>query len=92
MKKGIRVKSCYVYMILIIFGILISFQSSTSPMNTEATSTDVSVWISIAKKMEHGQVMYRDIFDHKGPILYLIYYLGYTFRKNLGNLDYRSSM
>ena len=92
MERSIRIKNWYVYIILIIFGILISFQSSTSPLNTDAISTDVSVWISIAKRMEHGDVIYRDVFDHKGPILYLIYYFGYTFRENLGNLDYRNSM
>ena len=78
-------KTLVIYIILIILAFLISLESSVSPINkTEYIATDVSVWISIAKEMAQGELMYRDFFDHKGPILYFIYYVGYTLGETLG--------
>ena len=87
MKKSIEInnKNLIIYTILIVFAILISLQSSNSPINTNGyISTDVSVWTNIAKRMSHGQIMYKDFFDHKGPLLYFIYYFAYVLGKNLG--------
>lgn len=38
--------------------------------------TDSSVFQTVALMMEHGFMPYRDSFDHKGPLLYLINYVG----------------
>ncbi len=38
---------------------------------------DSSVFAYIGKEMAEGKIPYRDLFDHKGPVLYLIQYLGY---------------
>ena len=40
-------------------------------------STDASVFLYIGKQMHAGKIPYVDLFDHKGPALYLIQYLGY---------------
>ena len=83
--KKIINKDILIYIILIIFAMLISLHSSIYPVNENGyISTDVSIWINIAKKMSHGEIMYLDFFDHKGPILYFIYYIGYILGKNLG--------
>ena len=37
---------------------------------------DSSAFLYIGKRMLEGRLPYRDIFDHKGPILYLIQVLG----------------
>lgn len=42
----------------------------------EECGTDSSVFQTIAFMMEHGFMPYRDSFDHKGPLLYLINYVG----------------
>ncbi len=76
---------------LLMLTILISALSCSSIVNTtDYLQIDVSVWTCIAKKMQSGQVIYKDIFDHKGPILYLFYYLGYLFAgtKGIGLLDF----
>ena len=87
MKKSLKYnyKNLIIYIILIIFAILISLQSSISPIYSNGyISIDVSVWTNIANRMSHGQIMYKDFFDHKGPILYFLYYLGYLFGEYLG--------
>ncbi|MBQ9664091.1 MAG: hypothetical protein IJV40_13160 [Oscillospiraceae bacterium] len=40
-------------------------------------STDSSVFLYIGKQMHAGKIPYVDLFDHKGPALYVIQYLGY---------------
>ncbi len=54
---------------------------SLSPLNNDVLSTDSSVFIYIGKKMHQGYVPYKDLFDHKGPVMYFIQYVG-TFGKN----------
>ena len=36
------------------------------------TGTDSSVFKTIAMMMEKGYMPYRDSFDHKGPLLYIL--------------------
>ena len=40
-------------------------------------STDGAVFLYIGKQMHAGKIPYVDLFDHKGPALYVIQYLGY---------------
>lgn len=37
--------------------------------------TDICVYARCAEWMNQGLVMYRDMFDHKGPLVYLVYWL-----------------
>ena len=56
--------------------LLSSLQLCTVPFFKGATETDASVFLYIGRRMHEGFMPYRDIFDHKGPILYLINWLG----------------
>ncbi|MBR3165250.1 MAG: hypothetical protein IKF16_03670 [Lachnospiraceae bacterium] len=42
------------------------------PGNNRPPAEDSSVFLYIGKRMLEGKLPYRDLFDHKGPILYLI--------------------
>ncbi len=46
------------------------------PGNHRIPMEDSSVFLYIGQQMKEGKVPYLDLFDHKGPILYLIQYLG----------------
>ena len=46
------------------------------PGNSLLTDVDPSVFLYIGKRMTAGSLPYRDLFDHKGPLLYLIQYAG----------------
>ena len=48
------------------------------PWTTLPTQTDSSVFLYIGKQMHMGKTPYVDLFDHKGPALYFIQFLGYT--------------
>lgn len=46
------------------------------PGNHRLPNEDSSVFLYIGQRMTEGKVPYRDLFDHKGPLLYLIEYCG----------------
>jgi len=46
------------------------------PGNNRPPAEDSSVFLYIGKRLLEGKLPYRDLFDHKGPILYLIEVLG----------------
>lgn len=46
------------------------------PGNHMNPDWDSAVFLYIGKRMTEGKIPYVDLFDHKGPLLYLIQYLG----------------
>lgn len=64
------------------FCIAVAFIAATFfslfPLTKTYTYADSSVFLYIGKMMKEGYVPYRDLFDHKGILLYLIQYLGLT--------------
>ena len=38
--------------------------------------SDANIYFTIGKGMTRGQVVYRDLYDHKGPLLFILYALG----------------
>lgn len=59
-------------------------RSPLHPWNRGETGTDSSVFKTIAMMMEKGYMPYRDSFDHKGPLLYLINWAGNRISKYHG--------
>lgn len=50
--------------------------STSSPLYATNFWTDTNIYFTIGRGMTQGLMPYRDLFDHKGPLLYLIYGLG----------------
>ena len=48
------------------------------------TSVDTAVFQTVGYMMKRGYLPYVDTFDHKGPLLYLIHYLGSLINTNTG--------
>ena len=64
--------------LLYCFALAVSFLficSKNSPIYPTNDWPDSSCIFTVGKSLKHGAVLYRDIFDHKGPILYFIYAL-----------------
>lgn len=65
---------------LIIFAFLfVFFNSKCSPLYLFNEWGDPNVYFSMGKGALNGKVLYKDIFDHKGPLIFFIYGLGYLF-------------
>ena len=64
------------FIISCIVALLFGFNSPLHPWVGSEAYTDSSVFKTVALMMEHGYMPYRDSFDHKGPILYIINLIG----------------
>jgi len=71
-KWKINKKNLIVYFVLFAIAFFITTCSNVY-FEKGFISVDVSVWVNVTKKIAQGKVIYRDIFDHKGPMLYLFY-------------------
>ncbi len=72
-----------------VFILLVTFiVSLQSPLNilikNGNVGTDSSVFQTVAMYMENGFMPYKDIFDHKGPLLYVINWLGFKINESHG--------
>lgn len=66
----------YIILFIISFITLFLFSVSTSPLYNDFYMDDSAIFISTAESVLNGNVLYRDIFDHKGPVLFFIQILG----------------
>jgi len=57
--------------------VVLGITSKNSPLYPLNDWGDANSFFTIGKGMFNGLIPYRDLFDHKGPVLYLIYGLGY---------------
>ncbi|WP_455500784.1 hypothetical protein [Gemmiger sp.] len=47
--------------------------SKSSPLFVLNDWMDANIFFTMGKSMFGGKVLYRDVFDHKGPVLYFLY-------------------
>ena len=50
--------------------------TSSSPLYAANFWTDTNIYFTIGRGMTRGLMPYRDLFDHKGPLLFMLYALG----------------
>jgi len=73
-----------IYLLLFFVSLFVSFQSPLAPYAKGIPWIDSSVFIHTAISILHGDVLYRDVFDNKGPFLYLINVLGLSISNGNG--------
>lgn len=69
-KKVLLIEAAFALIIAILFLLVCTKSSPLYPMNDWV---DVDCIFTVGKSMNEGLVLYRDIFDHKGPVLYFIF-------------------
>lgn len=77
MKRKIRIEYLVAVILIGIFTTLLLLASPQVPGVYRSSFTDSSVFRYIGMAMTRGELPYRDIFDHKGILLYVINYIGY---------------
>ncbi|MGN1343562.1 MAG: glycosyltransferase family 39 protein, partial [Traorella sp.] len=80
-------KALYAFIIIMVIlglAIIFSFRSPLNIFQQTESGRDSSVFQYIATLMKKGAMPYRDTFDHKGPLLYLINYLGISISSRYG--------
>ena len=71
-----RIPKIFTTLYLLTLTFVIMMQSPMNPFHVSLAGVDSSVFHYIASVMKNGGLIYRDTFDHKGPLLYFINYLG----------------
>lgn len=66
-----------IFIFLLCITFLFLFKSPLHPWVRSDLGVDSSVFKSIAIMMDNGLMPYKDTFDHKGPLLYIINFIGY---------------
>jgi len=80
-KPVIRFMITYGFCLLLSI-IFLLIATKSSPLYPFNDWVDVNASFTMGKAMMNGKVLYRDIFDHRGPILYFIYGLAYLISNN----------
>lgn len=62
-----------ILILLVISVITISFCSTSSPLYALNIWVDSNAFFTVGKSMLHGLVPYKDLFEHKGPIVYILH-------------------
>lgn len=85
-KKSIRGRSegIYIFLLMLIlsFSYLYVFSTSLSPFYRYPFLYDSGIFQIIGKGWTEGIIPYRDLWDNKGPLLYLINALGFLLTNN----------
>lgn len=71
-----HVEATIAWVISLALSSLFMFCSPLHPWIGAGSSTDSSVFKTVALMMQKGYMPYRDSFDHKGPFIYLLNYMG----------------
>lgn len=71
-KKNLIRKIIHIFFMALICVIFILKNTTDSPLLETAQWADSAVFMTIARGILEGKIPYRDMFDHKGPLIYLI--------------------
>ncbi len=73
----------YIFIFLVVMVVAL-LNLSSAPLNKGVTQNDSAVFQIMGKGMLEGQVIYKDLFDHKGPVMYLINAIAYLISPQIG--------
>lgn len=72
------------YVFIAFCGFIMALNASNKPIHVGNTGTDSSVFNYVARVIIRGGMPYRDTFDHKGPLIYLIDAFGLLINEQIG--------
>lgn len=75
LRTRVRIPALTALLALISSALMLLFASKCSPLYPLNDWPDANVFLSAGKGMLEGRVMFRDLYDHKGPLLFLLHAL-----------------
>ncbi|MCW6682537.1 hypothetical protein NHG29_06560 [Aerococcaceae bacterium NML160702] len=76
MKRKFNYSRIMSAVIIIAITLIVSLLYTTNPWTDRVWRGDSSMFIYFGKAMRAGKKIYTDIFDHKGPVIFVLNYLG----------------
>lgn len=70
-----KIKTIIPYMIILVMASILILMSSSCIFGNVGLFWDASVYLNVSKSLTQGKILYKDIVDNKGPILYFINYI-----------------
>lgn len=61
---------------ILLLTLVVSLNLSSNPFSNHLPRHDSSMFTYFGVAMDQGKLMYKDIFDHKGPLIFILNYLG----------------
>lgn len=63
----------YLLFLYVFAAMLLLFCTPNSPLFTTQSWVDPNVYMDVGRALNEGRVLYRDIFDHKGPLFLMLF-------------------
>lgn len=82
MKKQRVDRFITVFVLLLVTTVFVTICSKCSPIYPLNTWDDANCFFTVGKSVANGSVLYRDIFEQKGPLLYFVYVIAYWISAN----------
>ena len=82
-KPEINIKWLSILLFTFVLGMFF-FSAYTSPLYPNYYGADSALFTLLGKGISEGKIIYKDLFDHKGPILFFIEAAGYSMGKTTG--------
>ena len=76
------IASGFVVAVLSVTAVYFCMASVLNPWSVKLPALDSAVWLRCGVGMLQGDIMYVDMWDHKGPILFFIHFLGLAMTKH----------
>ena len=68
-KKNLKI---YFLLCITATSFILLFSKSTSPIYPNKYGYDAAIFMYVGKAMKYGYIPYKDLYDIKGPILFLL--------------------
>lgn len=67
----------YLVLLCLYTFLFLFFSSKMSPLYPINEWSDINIYFNMGKAMMNGRTLYTEAFDHKGPLIFFIYGIGY---------------
>ena len=76
-KKGVSVRIITLVFFILAAVFTVTICSKSSPIYPLNDWDDPNCFFTVGKAMANGKILYKDIFEQKGPLLYMLHMLAY---------------
>lgn len=76
MNKSFNIKNIIVIIIILILTATVALNLDSNPFSEVLAQHDSSMFTYFGYAMKNGKIMYTEIFDHKGPMIFIFNYIG----------------